>query len=111
MRGSPKWQMIAIWAYVYSGDHHLHYDEPILRGDKDWTMPHPDWESAFEYEGRWGFWIPFACLAGVHCQVNPKKKYMDEDGAIFMAAVNLMAKGGVPSCTDASMLRGMCALV
>ena len=39
MCGSPRVQMIAAHTYVVAGYHHLHFNEPILRGDKDYRLP------------------------------------------------------------------------
>jgi len=91
MRGSKRMQMIALWAFVYGAYHHLHYDEPILRGSKEWKLPSGDKKSAFEFEGRRFFWNLFACVPGLHGQPS-KNKYLDEDGAIFMAAISLVGK-------------------
>ena len=91
--------MIAVYAYIFAGVHHLHYDEPILRGTKDYRLPKPErYEAPFEYEGRRQFWDLFATLTGNHCQVEKKRKYMDADGAIFSAVITLMGEIVYPRC-------------
>ena len=54
-------------------------------------MPKANQKTAFEFEVRHFFWNLLACLAGLHGQVA-KKKYLDDDGTIFMAAISLVAK-------------------
>ena len=56
MRGFPRVQKIAVHMVIVAGDHHLHYNEPILRGGHGYRLPISTYcSAAFEYCGRHEF--------------------------------------------------------
>ena len=91
MRGSRRLQTIFIWVFIYAFYHHSHYDEPLIRGDKDWKLPSAP-QTAMEMEGRLWFWIYVSCLAGLHGQSTSKHKYLDDDATVFTRAIGLAGR-------------------
>ena len=91
MRGSKRLQTIFIWVFLYAFYHHSHYDETLIRGDKDWKVQ-PAPASPMEMEGRLWFWNYVSFLVGLHGQSSAKHKYLDDDATVFTRAIGLAGR-------------------